>query len=427
MDELKEKNEGLYFKTIVTFFLIWLSAWGIWSLKVPYFLEDLIWSPAFSQESSFTSFLNTSFLGQSFMGGIGYFERPLYSVYHWVGYNLTSPAQHLILTFFHFLSACLFWVLLRKIKIPYVVSLCTACTFLTMPIAYEGILWPNLAMPPQLFIFFIICLLYLRFRQETRSKRLIMYAVTLNLLLFYICLGHPFTLPSIIFIAIFEMILSLKEFLKWRPAIKKTIKKMLPLSIGPAAYAALYLAFPHTRNANLNILKALHSFLSVQYYGAKAFVSMFSREWISISFRALTSNFWYLAIFILTGIVFYRACFRGVSGKDNEPRSLRLIGIDVLWGYLWMIAGFSIYMLDVGFASHSRSYYLPSLGMSIMAGAIVHILYRKLANKRLVSTIAFLWIMMLVFIASGAADIIDRTPKLWRAALIRNAFSKPQS
>jgi len=403
---------------------IWFCAWGMWSYKTPYFADDIPYSYKMLDNDSFSDAFKKTVFDRSLHTGIGYFARPLDPVYLWFAYRLGTPLHKFIIAFFHFMAAYFFWILLYRIKIPYSISILIASVFLVMPITYESIYIVGLSQPLHLLLFLLISLLFLNFRRQTCFRSRFFSILALNFLLFFVCLSHPSFISSIILITVFEMILSLKESVKWRSVIERTMKTGLLLSIGPAIYAVCYMTFPHANNPHLSLLKIFHVFLSVQYHGCRALLSMFSLEWISEGFAALTSSLSVFLIFIASGIIFYLSCFHVASRHAGETYTTRHAAIDFLWGYLWMISGFAVYMLDVGFASNSRSYYFPSLGIAIMAGSIFNLLFKRVTNKRIIYFSVFVCIMTLVFFACGISYDYDGTPLFWKAALNRKTLHR---
>jgi len=414
-----------HFKVFLGMFAVWFSAWGIWSRKIPYYVDDLPFSWKLLHESSVFSAVKKTFSSIGWLPGTGGFERPMYAVYGWFGYRLGAPALHILIAFFHLMTAYLFWIVLNRMKYSYLKSTCIAFLFLVFPISFEGFSLPAAWIQPNLLIFLVACLLFLDLRVAECFFKKLIYLAALNILMFFMYSAHPALYPSIFLIAIFEMILSLKENLGWKNAMTRMIKTGVFLSIGPVIYMTLYITFPHIRTpGDLDALRVFHVFLSVQYHCLRALLSMLSLEWISNSFRAITSSFWAFLVFIACSVVFYSLCFYNMfNGKAGEA-PVKSIGIDLLWGYLWFILSFCLHFLDGGFASTSRHYYVPSLGLSIMAGSIIFLLAAKLPTRRMASIAVFFCIVLGMFFACGAVYDHDGTPRFWKAAINREASAE---
>lgn len=405
-------------------FAIWLCAWGMWSCKLPYFMDDVHYHYQFTHEPSLFETFHKGFIGNNFVAIRG-FERLLYVPYGWLSYRLGAPLHHVMIAFFHFIAAYLFWIFLNKLKIPYIFSLCTALIFLCLPISYEAIYFVANMQPISLCLFIITCLLFLNFRHEKRVGIKIMYAAMLNCLLFILCLGHPSFVPGIILLITLESTLSLKECAKWTVVIKRTIITALVLSAGPIMYVIGYKAIPLFLNTQafnrpaFDLYWFFRTFLSTQYHGCRALASMLSPEWIMSSFASVTSSFLIFLVFAISSVILYFSCFHDMKYAKSTKYPTRLVVIDIVWGYAWMVSAFSIYMMCLGFASNSRSYYVASLGISIMMGSIVHIFHRKFFSQQNISLFVFIYVMILVFFACGVGYRYEGTLLFWKASLNR--------
>ncbi|MBI4373120.1 MAG: hypothetical protein HY585_05285 [Candidatus Omnitrophica bacterium] len=384
-------------------FCIWSFAWGIWSLTVPYFSDAWTYYWKLTQDISLAEAIRRAFWWGWLDGSVG-FERSIsFAVYGWIGFRLGTEFHHFLIAFLHLVNSYLFWVLLKKMQIPYLISLVTASIFLALPLHYEAVFWTGIMLQPDFTIFLGACFLYLRLRKEIRLAPLSVGYLVMNILLFVLLLGYPSFFQSVIMLAVLEMVLRLKEESGWRNAILSSLRNGLLLTLGPVIYFILYFLFPHYRNPlfEFNIFRG---FVSVQYHYARKLFEMFSPEWILSSIVSLAENPPILLMLIVAGIVYYRFCFYNSETQSTERYRLRWLAIDFLWGYLWMISSYLIYMLDIGFAGHSRQLYIPTLGLSIMAGSIFGFCYQRSKNKKMISMSIFCLILVFAFLACGVSN-----------------------
>ncbi len=395
----------VYLRVGLGMLALWLVSWGMWSWNVPYFADDLYYFKLRENVPLLTA-LRKMFVGEHF--GVVGFERIAYGVYGYFGYRLSAGLHHFMTAFFHLVTAYLFWILLRRLRVTVLVSTFAAVVFLVFPVGHEAFLWTAAMIQPNFVFLMVTCLLFLNYRAKKAGWRKVIYGVVLNLFLFFLCLSHPLLVQSILFLVVLEMIVSAREGKELGSVLSSGLKTALVFVSAPALYLFLDMQFPHCRVPTFYGPTIWRNASSL----ATGFLPWLGpdriRDGIEILKRVPSKAFICAAGFAVS---FFLLGFNSDKG-EVKSYSTRWLSWEIVGGLLWMVCGCFLLLFNPEalivpseyFANGSRYFYLPTLGFSVMTGGILMVGLKQLPQIEFWRILCWVFIGVLVLVDIGIVN-----------------------